>query len=106
MITIKKIVASIQNNSKLRSKNSKRVKNFSTLTYVFHIGKDNTSLIGFNPVIIDLNKLQIKRPSIDTKNFKKIQPSYHIYLYNIDESLLGTYELEKEDEDTFNLIKT
>ena len=92
--------------ARVRSKETKN-KTYSCSSVYFNvvIGKENVDLIGFNPITFDIKNLQIKRPSIDTKKTIAITGGNTFRLSNIDESLIGTYELEKEDEDTFNLVR-
>lgn len=86
-----------------RGKLFEKRKNSSSSELRIIFDKNAVEALCFNPVVLNMSKLEIKRPSIDSKKTHKLVNNRVSSAYNID--LVGEYNLIKENEDLFYLEK-
>ncbi len=96
-----------QNNTKQcypRSRSqSDKIKNTPNFQTYIYLGREANKFMGFDTVVVNIDRLEIKRASIDTIRSRKVSFDRISIPYN--EDLDGEYTLEKENEDLFYLVK-
>lgn len=72
----------------------------------FTINNEVRNILG-NEIVIDVNTLTIKRPTLDTKHTHSIKSGNVCFSHRtkVDEEFIGKYNLIQLDEDTFILKK-